>query len=224
MTTPHLHRNPPVARSFRRNRSLLSALACAFIALISTLAWPASPAQAHTELRSTTPAAGAQLTGAPRQVRLVFNEQVEPGFSTMTLKVADSPPMTLTAREDGPAVIADVPSSAEGAQAAGGSAAWKVDYRVVADDGHPISGSISFGVASAGRPATSAPAPSSSAPSPTSATSTVPPGNVSATGGSTRSGDAQRPIPLLLLVGGGVAVAVGAAVWRSRTKPKEGSL
>ena len=222
MTTPSPHRNPPVARSFRRSRSLLSALACAFIALISALVLPASPAQAHTVLRSTTPAAGAQLAEAPRQVRLVFNEKVVPGFSTMTLKVADRPPMTLAAHEEGPAVIADVPSRANTAQAAGGPIAWTVAYRVVAEDGHPISGSISFGVASAGRPGTSAPAPSSGAPSRTPAT--LPAGDVSATGGSTPTGDAQRPIPLLLLVGGGVVVAAGAAVWRSRTKPKQGPL
>ena len=82
-------------------RRLVSALACAFVALISTLAWPASPAQAHDELRSSTPSAGARLTAAPQQVRLVFSEKVEPGFTTVALRVAAGPPQALSPREDG---------------------------------------------------------------------------------------------------------------------------
>jgi methionine-rich copper-binding protein CopC len=205
-----------------RKRRLVSALACAFVALFSTLAWPASPAQAHNELKSSTPSAGARLAAAPQQIRLVFNQKVEPGFTTVTLKVADKPTMTLTAREEGPSVTADVPSSATGAQAAGGSAAWEVDYRVVSADGHPINGSISFGVASAGPPPTTTTVPSSTPPTPTPAASSAPPANVSATGGGRPTGEDQRPIPLMLLVGGVIVLAVGAAVWLTRAKAAQG--
>jgi hypothetical protein len=208
-----------VAGTSARNRRLLSVLACAFVALMSTLVWPAPAAQAHTELKSSVPSAGARLAAAPQQVRLLFNEKVTPGFSAMTLKVADGPAMTLAAREDGLAVTADVPSSANGAQARGGPIAWKVEYRVVADDGHPINGEISFAVTAA---ATTPVPPSGSASASTPATSSAPPANASAAKEGAPTGDAQRPVPLPLLVGGGLALAVGAAVWRIRSKPQQG--
>lgn len=213
--------------SLPRNRRLASALACALVALFSSVAGPASSAEAHSALKSSTPSAGARLAVAPQQVRLVFNQRVEPGFTTVTLNVADQPTMTLTAREDGPAVTANVPSSATSAQAAGGSVVWKVDYRVVSADGHPIGGSLSFSVASAGRPSTSTPAPSRPAPSstdptPTPAVSSTPPQNVSASEEGTATGNDQRQKLLMLLVGVGVVVVVGAAVWLTRAKPEQG--
>ena len=204
-----------------RNQRLLAALACAFVALMSALVWPASPAQAHTELKSSTPSAGARLATPPRQVRLVFNENVTPGFSALTLKVANGPAMTLTAREDGLAVTADVPSGANNAQAAGGSVSWQVDYRVVAADGHPISGSIPFAVAGVA-PTPVPPPPSSSAPTSTPTTSSAPPVNASATKESPPTGDTQKPVLLLVLAGGAIALAVGAAAGRIR-KPKQDS-
>ena len=223
MTTPRERRQPhrrPAAGYFPGTRRLLCALACAFVALVSAAVWPASPAQAHNELKSSTPSVGAKLTAAPEQVSLVFNQRVEPGFSAVTLKVADSPPMTLTAREDGPSVTADVPSNARSAAAAGGSAVWTVDYRVVSADGHPINGSVAFAVANAARPPTTTPVPSGSATTSTPTASSAP-GNTSAASGRTPTEDGQSPIPLLMLVGGGLAVAVAVAVGRNRAKPKQ---
>jgi len=192
------------------------------VALLSTLVvLPVSPAQAHNELTSSTPSAGARLTAAPSQVRLVFNQSVEPGLTTVTLKLADGPTTNPSRRESGPAVIASIPSSASSAQAPGRSAVWKVQYRVVSADGHPISGSISFGVAG-GRPSASAPVASPSAPTPAPADSSAPPENISAT--RTTPADAQGPTLLMLLVGGGgILLAVGAGVWLIRAKPKQGS-
>ena len=220
MTTPDPYRS--TVGSPQRNRRLVSALACAFVALISTVAWPASPAQAHTELTSSTPSSGARLAAAPQQIRLVFNEKVEPGFSTVAVTVGNSSATTLTARDDAAVVTADVPASANSAQAAGRSVGWKVDYRVIATDGHPVSGSISFSVAGARGPATSPAVPSSSAPTPTTAASSGPPANASATKANTSAEDAPRPIPLMLLVGGLIVAGVASAVWLTRAKPKDG--
>lgn len=215
VTTPNQH--PLVTDSLRRGRRLVSALACAFVAMISTLVWPASPAQAHNELTSSTPSAGARLTAAPLQVRLVFSDKVEPGFTAVVLKVAARPPMTLTAREAGASVTANVPSSANSDPAAGGPVGWKVEYRVVSADGHPVSGSVSFSVASAGRaPAavpSGTPVPSNSPPAPAASATSQ---SLSAASEGTPSPEDRRPIPLILLVGAAIVLWVGTAVWVTR--------
>ena len=221
MTTAHPHQSMTDSRP--RGRRLVSALACAFVALISTLAWPASPAQAHDDLRSSTPSAGARLTAAPQQVRLVFSDEVEPGFTTVALRVAAGAPMTLTAREDGSLVTASVPSTANSGAAAGGPVGWKLEYRVVSSDGHPVSGSVSFSVASAGAGSASAPSatpvPTSSPPGPAASPT---PQSASAASGDTPAPDDQRPIPLMLLVGGLIVVGIASAVWLTRAKPDDG--
>ena len=47
-----------------------------------------SPAWAHASLESAVPTKNAQLTAAPKEVRLHFNENLEANFSS--IKVTDS--------------------------------------------------------------------------------------------------------------------------------------
>jgi len=121
----------------------------------------AQPVAAHSELTSSTPAANAVLTTAPSTVRAVFSDVIEPNFSKATLSVDNSSPRALRVAVDGAQLTATVP---EGSRRPG---AWKVAFRVVSIDGHPISGTIAFTVrpASASTSATSTPTRTAPAPS-----------------------------------------------------------
>jgi copper resistance protein C len=62
-------------------KSLCLGSACIAAAIVAT------PAQAHAKLQSSDPASGSILAAAPKEVRLKFNEALEPTFST--IKVTD---------------------------------------------------------------------------------------------------------------------------------------
>lgn len=55
------------------------------------LATSASPALAHLRLVSASPAAGAELTRAPDEIRLHFSQPVETGFSSIALEGPSGP-------------------------------------------------------------------------------------------------------------------------------------
>jgi methionine-rich copper-binding protein CopC len=48
----------------------------------------ASPAQAHAQLRASTPAAGGTVATAPTEVLVNFNEPLESSFSTVVVRDA----------------------------------------------------------------------------------------------------------------------------------------
>lgn len=112
---------------------------------------PKPIARPHAHLVSAEPPADSTLTTSPSRVRLVFSEPIEaklsrivivgPGPDTMraVLKSAADP-------SDVHAVIATVEQLASGG--------YRVQWRVVSTDGHPVSGSYAFAIAT---PAASAP-------------------------------------------------------------------
>jgi methionine-rich copper-binding protein CopC len=126
------------------------ALFAVLIALLSMSAVPT--AQAHTEVISTEPADGAQLKKAPAQVTLTF---AEPPLDTGLAVVAQGPDgqADLPTEVKGNTVIASWPLGTPGGQ-------YRVSYRVVAADGHPITGQLGFSVAGSEAPKT----PSASTP------------------------------------------------------------
>src|SRR5687767_5398094 len=73
----------------------------ALTAILAVLA-PATPARAHTELVSSTPARDATLAEAPAAVTVTFNERLDPGFTTIV--VSDAAARRIPA--DAPVVIA----------------------------------------------------------------------------------------------------------------------
>ncbi|MGO4598904.1 copper resistance CopC/CopD family protein [Terrabacter sp. 2RAF25] len=125
-------------RSRRLVRLLLAALALAFSAI--TLA---TPAWAHAELVSSTPANGTRLEVAPRSVELTFTESVD--LVDGGLRLLDSTGATLATPEPvkaGHWVSWPMPSSlAKGA--------YVVTWRVVSSDGHPVDGAFTFGIGAA---------------------------------------------------------------------------
>ena len=146
-------------------------------------------AAAHSDLTGSSPTADSS-SRAPQEIRLTFSDDVEPSFAAVTLAVDEAEPTKLRSQVAGSLVRATTPANA----ADDTPQQWRVAYRVVSQDGHPITGSISFTVtpaaistgpsASSGvdsatappTPATSPTAGASATPSAAPPAATVPPG------------------------------------------------
>lgn len=127
----------------------------------------AGPALAHTRLESSDPADGASLATAPERVSLTFNETMQPGFTTLTVVGPDQ------AHYETGDVTANGDTVSIAVRPLGPTGGYQIGYRVVSEDGHPVSGSVGFTLTTAGpgsaaaSPATTgaaAPAPAPSAP------------------------------------------------------------
>ncbi len=158
----------------------------------------AAPAFAHTRLQSSDPADGASLDTAPAHVSLTFNEQMTPGFSTITVVGPDGAHYETgdVGAEGGTVSIALRPLGPAGRYAIG--------YRVVSADGHPVTGEVSFTLTTPG-PATTTPAPASSA-----AAASPAPAPAAAAPPESGGGTPVWPwiVGAVVLVGGGVVAAL----------------
>lgn len=100
---------------------------------------PSGPTHAHAVLVEASPADGARVESLPAEVRLRFNEPVSP-----VAVHAFGPDGALAL--PGPATAADggltVPLPAGNAR----PGSYTVSYRVTSEDGHPVAGSLLFGV------------------------------------------------------------------------------
>ena len=136
-------------------------LIAAIAALGLTLA-TAPAAHAHSELVSSSPADGESLAAAPANVTLQFNEAISPAGLQVVAQGPDGPVTLGTPLIEGATVITPWPADAPGGD-------YRLAYRVVSADGHPIDGSISFSYAAtaAANAATEAnAAPGAAAPEP----------------------------------------------------------
>lgn len=115
-------------------RALLAGLLC-----LPALLLAAAPASAHAGLIDSDPADGARLDGAPRQVTLSFNEDIQrPAY--VVVRAAGEEVVSGEADVAGPRVTATVPADAAAGE-------WSVAFRVVSTDGHPVTGELGFAVA-----------------------------------------------------------------------------
>jgi copper resistance protein C len=101
-----------------------------------------SSAWAHATLESATPAKDAEVTAAPKEIALQFNERLEAAFSSARLvdstgKVVTTGRATLDATDPSVMKLA-VPALAPGK--------YKVEYVGVGHDGHRRKGDYSFTV------------------------------------------------------------------------------
>lgn len=117
----------------------------------------AAPALAHDELIGSSPAAGATLTALPSRVVLHFEEP--PQSQGIQMKVT-GPGGTLL-NSTGPQLNGS--TITEALRPSKRLGAYVISFRIVSDDGHPVSGTILFTVA-AHAPAVAAPPPAASAP------------------------------------------------------------
>ncbi|KQV36962.1 hypothetical protein ASC93_21805 [Massilia sp. Root335] len=112
-------------------------MAVTALALASTVT---SSAFAHAKLQSSDPKAGSTLGGAPKQVRLKFNEAVEPAFSKiMLLGTGDKeiPISGATVDKVDPTVMtAPLPPLPAGE--------YRVRWSTMTHDGHKTKGDVPF--------------------------------------------------------------------------------
>lgn len=98
-------------------------------------------AYAHATLVSSEPAAGSRLATSPSRARLVFSEQIEPTLAQLSLVVGDGSSTHLVVSgdpHDVHALVAPVSGLASGT--------YRLTWRVVSADGHPVGGSFVFSV------------------------------------------------------------------------------
>ncbi|TNB75631.1 copper resistance protein CopC [Arthrobacter sp. BB-1] len=189
---------PP--RRFRRISLVLALAAAAMLPVVV-----ATQAQAHDALQSTAPARDSTVPTAPETVSLTLSETPtgagEMNFSVIT--VTDSTGKTLS---DGKVSVDGATIST--ALAKGSNGPYKVLWRTVSSDGHPIEGSYTFTVQDATTAASATAAPSTAAP--TAAASSAAAAPAQAVDPAPMPDNSNAPI--VGLIAAVVVAIVGAAV------------
>ena len=187
---------------------LLSTVLAAVAAALLGTAVAAAPAWAHTRLVSSTPSAGASAE-APGEVVLVFDDPVQPALSALSVTGADG-------REQAagtPAAVGDGSTVSQALRAPLEPGTYRVAYRVLAADGHPITGAYEFTAAASAAP-TAEPAaatpPTTPSPAPTPEPTTGPVDRAVA------ERDQDGGMPVLPLAVGGLVVAGTAGLLARR--------
>lgn len=127
---------------------ILRPLAVALVVVAAVLGL-AAPADAHASLVRTDPAEGAVLAAAPERIRFTFSEAVAAVPDSVQVFDAAGEPVEATA------AVRDAQLEATLTEEVG-EGTLVVVWRVLSEDGHPVSGSLSFSVG--------APSPSVQAP------------------------------------------------------------
>ncbi len=102
-------------------------------------------ARAHAALVKSEPPRRAVLSKAPRQIRLWFNERLEPAYASISIqrdgdaKPIDAPRATVDAA-DPKLLVLELPALAPGQ--------YTVKYRVLSVDGHTVDYGYTFTVKS----------------------------------------------------------------------------
>lgn len=141
-------------------RAVVLAVLCGLALLLG-----AGQALAHARLLGSDPADGATLPTAPQRVSLHFNEAMPADFSTVTVTGPDG-----AAWQTGP-VTADGTTLAVALRPLGPAGRYEIGYRVISDDGHPVTGAVAFVLAAPGPGASAPPATTAAAPAPAVASS-----------------------------------------------------
>lgn len=115
--------------------------ALAVIALLFLSLAPVSPASAHTETNRTTPNSGDTVDAGIQKVSVTFTDKILNLAESSEIVISDGsgePVETACVEVDDKSLSADAFFPAEGI--------YKVVWRTVAEDGHPITGKFSFNV------------------------------------------------------------------------------
>jgi hypothetical protein len=188
--------------SSRVVRTVAVTLLCGLALLLG-----AGQAFAHTRLESSDPADGTSLATSPQRVSLTFSETVQAGFTTVTVVGPDQ------AQYQTGDVTVNGDTVSTGVRPLGPAGRYEIGYRVVSEDGHPVSGSVAFtlttpgpGAAVAATPSPPGNAPAASTPAPAAAENAPNP----------PEGSGGMPVwpwivGAVVLVGGGVFAAMRLA-------------
>ncbi|MFX3634127.1 MAG: copper resistance CopC/CopD family protein [Candidatus Pristimantibacillus sp.] len=113
--------------------------AAAVLLLVVLLLTAAPMVSAHATLEQTVPAANAELKESPPKVELTFNEAIEQGVSSVEVLDSQSRKVTSVKAElnaNRTVLQLPLPELDDGV--------YTVAYRIVSEDGHPVSGSYVF--------------------------------------------------------------------------------
>lgn len=117
-----------------------------------------APAWAHSRLETSDPPNGASVAAPPKTVALTFNEDVQGGFTVITVIGPDG-------KDYHSGAVTEVDRTVSvGVLPLGPAGVYQIGYRVVSADGHPVSGSTSFTLTAPGPGSPAAAAPVSGAP------------------------------------------------------------
>ncbi len=197
----------PAARSVdpRRTRVLAPLLTALLLAMVIAVVG-ASPATAHDQLIETTPEAGSVVATAPATLILRFRDTVLDLSSQLIVRgPAGDVLLDVAGVVDATTLSAPLPPDlADGT--------YRVAWRVVASDGHPLQGAFEFsiGAASEPLPATVVPAEGSPTDSPSGSGASA----VADVGGGASGG------ALALVIGGALAALVAATALLLRRRPR----
>jgi methionine-rich copper-binding protein CopC len=176
----------------------------------------AAPAQAHTTLKSSTPEKNAKVESL-RKVTLEFSESVR--FPTLLVRGEDG-----KRYENGQPVVNGLKVSVD-VDASIPTGGYTIAWRVVSEDGHPLTGEIPFTVVDEPSPAsttgTATPTTTPTAAAPATATPPVTPTAVTAA--TTPAADTQQDEPripgwLWVVVFGVGGIGIGMVI-SMRKKP-----
>jgi len=106
-------------------------------ALLCALAF--SAAFGHGTVESTSPRSGATLTTPPAEIRLQFNEAMEPAFTTIKLfdpSGQEVPTKEKARLENGKTAVLALPVLAPGS--------YRAEWKTVGHDGHRVHGTLGF--------------------------------------------------------------------------------
>ena len=204
----------PSPRYFLR-RVLAIGIALSFTlgaALVTTVI-SAAPASAHPNLIMITPASNAQLTRAPTQVVVEFDESVAAAFVTVLVTNAAG----ISVAKGKPTVLGFKVTQALSPDMVAGD--YRIVHRVVGADGHPIAGESKFTLT-----LTAPRSPETSAEIPPSSTRTsAPSGPAAATPsaeGSTAGQSGWLTRFLLPIAGtlGLLIVGAGVILWKNQRR------
>lgn len=180
-------------------RRLVGLLLASVLAALGGLFLGTGTAFAHNVVVSSDPADGSSVDAGPSKVTLRYDLPVQPQFAVVTVIGPENGHY-----EDGlPQVVGSTVSA--NVRPLGPAGRYTVGYRVVSDDGHPVTGSFSFTLTKAG---TGTPGPAAQAPADPAAPSAKP-------AGAGNEDDGDTPVwpwivGAVLLLGGGVVVALRA--------------
>lgn len=179
-------------RAPRTARRRWSGLLVGLLGAAAVLLGPAPVAAAHTSLVDSDPQANATLLQSPRTVTLVFDEAPEQFAATVVLTDPDGGTVQATdPRVDGTELTVDVPELTAPGR-------YRIAYRVVSADGHPVTGEFGFSFAPRTPTRTSA-APSSPVPGSTTPGTAAPTTAVSSTAASSAvessTGESSTAVP-----------------------------
>lgn len=110
--------------------------AAAILAALVLVLTGASPASAHTVLVSSDPVEGSRVRGVPSQVTLTFSEQIALAAFVVVTGPGERRVGSPEAEVSGRQVRQRVPDAGPGT--------YRVAYRVVSVDGHPVTGELVF--------------------------------------------------------------------------------